>query len=71
MNLQEQFGQSIEAGMEFIDGRVKLKGVYDGKGVDIELAIVVEAGVVLDAIEEQIPGDQKAIFAIIKAAFLK
>lgn len=57
---------------EFVDGRIKLAVKFDGSQLDAELSILIDPGLVLDAVAKQIPGTaDDAVFALIKSAFLR
>lgn len=51
------------------DGKIGLSGVLDTKGVDVELAVLVEADYFIDQLAEKIPGKlDDAILGVLKQA---
>lgn len=42
--------------VEFLNGKVRLSGMYDAAGIDVELALSLEVNLFLDLVAKAIPG---------------
>jgi uncharacterized protein (DUF2344 family) len=55
--MDKEIGAEGALKLELVDGKLKLGVVYDGKGVDGEVSVLVDADYFVDKLAELIPGD--------------
>lgn len=69
--MEKQIGAEGKFGIELADGKLKLSGGYDGKGLDASAVIAVDGDYFVDKLMEVIPGDspfETAMGAALKIA---
>lgn len=54
---QVEVSKEVEAKVEFVDGKILLKGQYDGKGLSVGLVMTVKSEYFLDELKKAIPGE--------------
>jgi hypothetical protein len=71
--MDKQFGPETKFKLGLKDGKVELSLVYDGKGVDGEVKILLDGVYFVDELGKLIPGDtvvETFTLGALKAAFL-
>lgn len=67
-----QLGPEAKYSVDLSDGKIKISVSYDGVDADASATVAIEAGLLIDRLAALIPGTvDDAIFAVLKAAFLK
>ena len=54
--IERNVGKEAKFNMKFEDGNVILGGLYDGKGADVSLELMLESEYFLDKLAEALPG---------------
>jgi hypothetical protein len=69
--VNEQVGAETNLKVVYEEKKLKIEVVYDGKQADANLVVIVEPGVLLDALKSAIPGNvDDAVIDALKAAFV-
>lgn len=55
--IERNVGKEAKFEIKFENGNVILGGLYDGKGADVKLEVMLESEYFLDKLAEAIPGD--------------
>ena len=67
--IDKEIGAEGGVKLSIVEGKIKLEVMYDGKGVDGSIAVMLEAGYFMDKLKDVIPGEiDDAVIEVIKAA---